>query len=411
MDSLVLCVDRDNDVGQKVRIPGPIVGWKKCLEVAQALALVDPEDSDVNAIYAAVKLAKKVDCEVAVLTGDVRVGVESDRKVAHQLDEVLKKYKPRSVFLVSDGAEDEQIIPIIQSRVPITSVQNVVVRQSQELEKAYFTITNFLKEVGADPQLSRMFFALPGVALVFLYIFGLQAMLAIIGVYLVIKGLGYEEAVFEQASQFVHSLSIERVSTLTYMVAAIVFVIAGAYGFADYQRTPIDLTNVGSSLDSAAIFILSSSSLNLALIALVIAVLGRITEDLMAKKFLEIRRYLILLAFFVLVKVVATSAASFLINEEYGLGDFIREMVVGVFAFAIWVKFTKYLFVSEVERVQAVVDSYQGREVVTADGTLVGNVSKVLLSGGEFAGIKVKRKKYGRGDIVSAHDVIVVRHR
>ena len=411
MDSLVLCVDRDNDVGQKVRIPGPIVGWKKCLEVAQALALVDPEDSDVNAIYAAVKLAKRVESEVAILTGDVRVGVESDRKVARQLDEVLKKYKPRSVFLVSDGAEDDQVIPIIQSRVPITSVQNVVVRQSQELEKAYFTITNFLKEVSADPQLSRMFFALPGVALVFLYFFGLQAMLAIIGVYLVIKGLGYEEAVFEQASQFVHSLSIERISTLTYMVAAIVFLIAGAYGFADYQRTPINWSNVGSGLDSAAIFALSSSSINLALIALVIAVLGRITEDLMGKKFLEIRRYLILLAFFVLVKVVATSAASFLIKEEYGLGHFIREMVVGVFAFAIWVKFTKYLFVSELERVQAVVDSYQGREVVTADGTLVGNVSKVLLSGGEFAGIKVKRKKYGRADIVSAHDVIVVRHR
>ena len=52
---LVICVDRDNDVGDKANIATPAFGRDACIEAAQRLALEDPEDADSNSIYAAIK--------------------------------------------------------------------------------------------------------------------------------------------------------------------------------------------------------------------------------------------------------------------------------------------------------------------------------------------------------------------
>ena len=43
---LVICVDRDDDIGKKAGITSPVVGRNACLEAAQRLALEDPEDDD-----------------------------------------------------------------------------------------------------------------------------------------------------------------------------------------------------------------------------------------------------------------------------------------------------------------------------------------------------------------------------
>ena len=52
---LVICIDRDDDIGKKAGIVSPVVGRNACLEAAQRLALEDPEDDDSNAIFGAVK--------------------------------------------------------------------------------------------------------------------------------------------------------------------------------------------------------------------------------------------------------------------------------------------------------------------------------------------------------------------
>ena len=71
---LVVCVDRDDDFGRKAGIEGPIIGKKANLNAAAKLALADPEDSDSNTVFAAVKKmqeAKKLyaNVEVVTLTG------------------------------------------------------------------------------------------------------------------------------------------------------------------------------------------------------------------------------------------------------------------------------------------------------------------------------------------------------
>ena len=151
MTTLILCVDRDDDLGRKAGVKGPIIGRKNNLDAAVALALADPEDSDANAIFAAVSLYDRMkkegkDIEVATLTGHENVGIKSDEIIAKQLDKVIRKVKPKNVIFVSDGSEDEYILPLVTSRVPIAHMRKVIVRQSKNIESTYYILMRALKD-------------------------------------------------------------------------------------------------------------------------------------------------------------------------------------------------------------------------------------------------------------------------
>ena len=118
MKLLVICVDRDNDLGTKVGVQTPVIGREDVLRAAIALGLKDPEEADTNSIFAGLKVYddyKKsgVGAEIAIICGDQDVGIKSDAALSSQIDTVLGKVEPTSAILVSDGAEDEFIIPII----------------------------------------------------------------------------------------------------------------------------------------------------------------------------------------------------------------------------------------------------------------------------------------------------------
>ena len=118
---LVVCVDRDDDLGRKAGVTGPVVGRSAVVEAAVRLGTADPGDADTNAMFAAVGLYDELartgeEAEVAVLTGSPKVGVLSDQRVAEQFDSVLKRLPGALVHLVSDGAEAEFLFPILASR-------------------------------------------------------------------------------------------------------------------------------------------------------------------------------------------------------------------------------------------------------------------------------------------------------
>ena len=50
---LVLTVDRDDDLGNKTSIRGPVVNRRNVLTAALKLGMADPEESDTNAILGA----------------------------------------------------------------------------------------------------------------------------------------------------------------------------------------------------------------------------------------------------------------------------------------------------------------------------------------------------------------------
>ncbi|MCI4365403.1 MAG: DUF373 family protein [Thermoplasmata archaeon] len=203
---LVVCVDRDDDLGRKAGVHGPVVGRADAIDAATRLAIADPEDSDTNAIFAAVSLLDELrgageSCEVCILTGSPKVGVLSDRRISDQFDHVLEKVKATSAYLVSDGAEDEYLFPILASRVRVDGVRRVYVRQSASIESTYYTVIRALK----DPKL-RAKTVLP-FALVLLtlgiaaaggvFFWGIIGLSILLGVYLVFWTFDIDEAIID----------------------------------------------------------------------------------------------------------------------------------------------------------------------------------------------------------------------
>ena len=149
--TLVLAVDRDDDFGVKGRVVTPVIGIQNCLSAANALGIADPEDSDINALYAAISTCLDlqddgVDAEVALICGNEKVGHRSDLAVVSELEKVLDEIKPDNVVLIGDGAEDEYIYPIISSRSHVDSVRKVYVKQAPNIESSFYIITKMLSE-------------------------------------------------------------------------------------------------------------------------------------------------------------------------------------------------------------------------------------------------------------------------
>lgn len=168
---LVICVDRDNDVGDKAGVVTPVVGRNACIEAGQKLALEDPEDADANSIFFAVKtyedLARKgYQAEVIVVAGVGDRGVEADEKIVREVKAVLASFSASGAVIVSDGEDDESVIPIIQNVVPIVSVQRVVMKVSRSVEYSYAVFGKYLKMIAYDSKYSKFFLGVPGILLV-----------------------------------------------------------------------------------------------------------------------------------------------------------------------------------------------------------------------------------------------------
>ena len=167
---LVICVDRDDDIGNKAGIASPVVGRNACLEAAQRLALEDPEDDDSNAIFGAVKtyedlISKGYTAEVVTIAGDKNRGVQADEKIVMEIKLVLEKFSANGAVIVSDGDDDEMVIPVIQNVIPVISVQRVVMQVSKTIEHSYAVFGKFLKMVVYDTRYSKFFLGVPGILL------------------------------------------------------------------------------------------------------------------------------------------------------------------------------------------------------------------------------------------------------
>lgn len=175
MKTLILCVDRDDDFGTKAGLNSPFIGRDENLNAAMALGLKDAEDSDINTLLASVSLYDEMlrkghDVEIATICGDVDVGYESDLVLATQLETVLEAVRPDRVVLVSDGAEDEYIYPVVSSRIKVDSVRKVFVKQAPTVEGAYYIIIKMLH----DDKIRKRILVPVGLALL---VFGMFALL------------------------------------------------------------------------------------------------------------------------------------------------------------------------------------------------------------------------------------------
>ncbi len=279
--TLVICVDRDDDLGAKVGISGPVIGREKNLLAANKLALKDPTDSDVNSIFKAVQVLDKIKskgpAEIVTLTGDSDVGITSDRKITLDLETVLLKYDVTEAVLVTDGAEDEYVLPIIKSKINVVYSEKIIVRQSQQLESMYYVAYDFIMSVLAEPKASRLFIGLPAIALIIYAILGTaggRLIVGVIGTYLLIKGFQLEKSLEGAYLEASTAFRTRKPSFFMYFSAFVLFILGIANGYKEV---------VG--LGSIPLYISASAFLNASIIPFFfVAVLVGLGKTLGMKK-------------------------------------------------------------------------------------------------------------------------------
>jgi len=226
--TLVVCVDRAGDIGGKTGLTPPVVGWEAVRSLVTDVGLADPEDSSVNSLLETLRVARDLEAEgeeavVAVVTGGADSMVGADRAVAAQVDELVAAHEPDSAVVVTDSAEDERLVPIVESRVRVDSVDRVVVRQARDIESTYYLLKQFL----ADEELRQTVLVPLGIALVVfpaLATFGIGvavgAITAVFGLFLLYKGFAVDDRLSGLGGQVKEALYTGQVSVVTYVVAA-----------------------------------------------------------------------------------------------------------------------------------------------------------------------------------------------
>ncbi|MGA1872938.1 MAG: DUF373 family protein [Thermoplasmatota archaeon] len=204
MKTLILCVDRDDDLGEKAKVTSPVIGRKNNLKAVIALGIEDPEDSDANVMFMGLKLYNRYkdmgrDVEIATICGDKMVGIQSDANLIRQFYSVIEQFAPDTVVLVSDGAEDEVILPLISQRVQIEHIARVVVKQQQNLESTYYIIMSAFK----NPKIGKkiivplaLMFMMWGILIILRqWEISIGLMITALATFLMVKALNVEEQV------------------------------------------------------------------------------------------------------------------------------------------------------------------------------------------------------------------------
>jgi putative membrane protein len=227
--TLVLCVDRTDDIGRKTGLETPVAGWEAVRSLVTEVGLADPEDSGVNCILESLRVARDLRDEreeavVAVVSGGGESIVGADRSVARQLDRLVEEYDPDSAVVVIDSAEDERLVPVVESRMRVDSVDRVVVRQARDIESTYYLLKQFL----ADEELRTTVLVPLGAALLALPLmlqwgldpaFALATLAALLGAVLLYKGLAVDEYLADLPEAVRAALYSGQVSVVTYVAA------------------------------------------------------------------------------------------------------------------------------------------------------------------------------------------------
>jgi putative membrane protein len=249
------------------------------MEAAVSLALHDPEEPDANAMFEAIRVNDRLQnekqpdesFEVATISGSELGGVSADRKLVAELNAVLTSFNANEVILVSDGYSDEAILPLVESRIPVSSVRRIVVKHSESIEETAALFSKYIKLLFNDPRYSRIALGIPGLLFLILgilYIFPgylnyyFIVIVLILGVFLLGKGFGVDKAArnfFKWAREYTPPPLPIQISNYTAIVGILCLGISVYLGIAsagDNVAFPTDLSGWVSALPKMAGFFL-----------------------------------------------------------------------------------------------------------------------------------------------------------
>jgi putative membrane protein len=293
---LVLCVDLDDDIGRKTDVETPVIGADAVREAAVKLATADPEDSDVNVLFEGLHIQREITderVEVAAVAGENRGDVAANRAVGEEIDTVIASLTTDEevrALVVTDGAQDESVIPVIRSRITVDGVRRVVVRQAQDLESMYYTI----KQVLDDPETRGTILVPLGVLLLIypLAVVGsyfemtggivLGAVSALLGAYVLARGIGLVDRIDGLVDRARRSLYAGRVTLIAYVVALALLVVGAVSGANALQTMQETTARQLSALDVLAALL--SGAVKWFTAAGITTSLGQITDEYLADR-------------------------------------------------------------------------------------------------------------------------------
>ncbi|MCK4718356.1 MAG: DUF373 family protein [Thermoplasmata archaeon] len=263
MKKLILCVDRDDDVGEKGGMNTPLIGRDEVLRGLMALGLEDPEDSDTNSIMASLKLYDDMkkdgeDVEVAVICGSVHLGIKADEALVTQLETAIAASSAEGVVLVSDGTEDETFYPIISSRAKVLSLRRVFVKQAPDIERTVHIMLKTMREEKIQRKvyipLALALFVYGICALSGYSSLGLGAIAVTLGGYFIVRAYNLESNVLSFYRDVQSGMATGRIS-LPFSIIAGVLAIGGIiFGFGAWN-TEFAANNTLTPLDSMITFV------------------------------------------------------------------------------------------------------------------------------------------------------------
>lgn len=407
---LVICIDRDNDAYEKAKCAGPIIGRDKNIEAATALALADPEDPDANTMFYAVKLKdefteKGKAAEVVTLTGDKKLGYAADSRIAQQLDKVIKEFNPTSAMLVTDGAADEEVLPIIKSRIKIDSTKIVFIKQAKELEKTYFVLLEKLK----DPHYSRYIIGVPALLILLFSLssyfgFGWQPAGVILGVYLILKGFGIDDFLLRTLGDF--RFSIERISWLGYIGGISLALIAVLVGYQGY----LEAVRIGFEGEKFIAYLINGNAMWLFILGGITIITGKSIDAFIEKRKFIVTKYILYSIASILAAIVLRVGSDWVLNIRppyVGFGDFLLTIII-----AITLGYVTNRIIKDVRANMLETMGLKGKEVADESGMVLGLVDSINSQEGVVSCVNDDNKKFSIafGSILAMGEKLIVKN-
>lgn len=340
---LVLNVDRDDDIGRKSGFSTPLIGREPIIKAAEKLLLNDPEDADGNALFGTIKVydelkKKGEDVVVAAISGVESGGLDADRKIVDELNYVINSLNPTGVVLVTDGFSDEEIIPIIGTRIPIISVKRIVVKHSRSVEETYAILERYIRMIWNELPYRIYFIAIPGIILFLIGILSLLQLtqaamiysLIIIGLAMIIKGLGIDEYIQSLRKAHVY----EYIKLATYIGSSAAFFI-GLYisyltvnAYPEFQEV-VNNPELFWQYGAKIVGYFLPPFLGTILVVSLIYALGIVLFNILQENYEAILKYPILIVAVIFFYFVGLEVSRILITPNIGFSQLILYFMTG----------------------------------------------------------------------------------
>jgi len=285
------------------------------------------------------------------------------------LERVLSEYPADSCIFVSDGASDEQIMPVVRSRLKIDSVEIVVMKQAKELEKTYFVILEKLKE----PHYARLIFGIPALILLLFaasrYLgWGLEFIAAILAIYLGAKAFGIEEKIIRATSAF--KFSADRISSIVYLFFFIMLLISTWAAFQTYD------SSLESGLDAVKTTAAVVRTLaNLLAISFIVLIAGKTIDLLNDDRKIELSKYGLYAITTIILWFVLSVATDWVLNlapPYVSFQDFLSAVIGSMIMGFVGIWAMKSLKIGVVSKMKL-----ENKEVFSENGAYLGKIMGV----------------------------------